>query len=97
LSSILERKNELSQKSKEIFFRTFCLRPLPTATTVALRTLPNAFSGICIPPLVFVSGAKRSTSTRSNKGIIRFNAEDAYEDQNQNQNFYSFDCIYHLR
>jgi hypothetical protein len=43
-----------------------------------LSTLPNAFSGICIPPLVFVSAAKRSTSTRSNKGIIRFNADDAY-------------------
>ena len=57
---------------------TFCLRPFPTATTVALSTFPKAFSGICIPPLDFVSGAKRSTSTRSNNGIIRFNAEDAF-------------------
>ncbi len=57
---------------------TFCLRPLPTAMTVALSTLPRAFSGICIPPLLFVSLAKRSTSTRSNKGIIRFTAADAY-------------------
>jgi hypothetical protein len=47
--------------------------------TVALRTFPKDFSGRCNPPLVFVSAANRSTSTRSNNGITRFNAADAYE------------------
>ncbi len=45
--------------------------------TVALRTFPNAFSGKCIPPLLIVAAANRSTSTRSNNGITRFNATDA--------------------
>ena len=45
--------------------------------TVALRTFPKAFSGICIPPLLLVAGANRSTSTRSNNGIILFIAFDA--------------------
>lgn len=59
------------------FCVTFCRRPLPTATTVALRTLPIAFSGMCIPPLVVVSFANRSTSTRSNRGRIRLIAAEA--------------------
>jgi len=77
LSSILKKNNKRIYNNKSNF-STFCLRPLPTAITVALSTLPNDFSGRCIPPLVNVSAAKRSTSTRSNKGIIRLIAEDAY-------------------
>ena len=64
-------------------FLTFCRRPLPTAMTVALSTLPMAFSGMCIPPFVVVSLANRSTSTRSNRGIIRLIAAEAYETRNE--------------
>jgi hypothetical protein len=58
LSTILKNiKINLKRIKSKVF--TFCLRPFPTAITVALSTLPKAFSGICIPPLVVVSAAKR--------------------------------------
>lgn len=48
--------------------------PSPTATTVASKTFPCAFSGIIRPDFVFTSGANRSTSTRSNIGRNFLNA-----------------------
>jgi hypothetical protein len=77
MSTILNQNKSLEKKNEPKIIFTFCLRPCPTAITFALSTFPRAFSGICIPPLVFVSAANRSTSTRSNNGIIRFNTEDA--------------------
>ena len=65
----------MAEAEKSMF--TFRLRPSPTAITVAFSILPNDFSGICNPPLVLVSAANRSTSTRSNNGMMRFNGEDA--------------------
>ena len=46
--------------------------PGPQATTLPSRTLPIDFSGSIIPPLVLVSAATRSISTRSNRGLKRF-------------------------
>ena len=46
--------------------------PGPQATTLPSRTLPIDFSGNIIPPLVLVSAAIRSISTRSNRGLKRF-------------------------
>lgn len=53
---------------------TLPLAPDPTATTVACSTFPWDFSGIMIPPLVTVSAAHRSTSTRSKRGRNFLNA-----------------------
>lgn len=51
---------------------TWFLAPGPTAMTVPFRTFDCAFSGMTIPPAVFVNASALKIRTRSSKGINFF-------------------------
>lgn len=67
----------------EIFMSLTELRaPGPTAMTVPSRTFAWAFSGMTIPPLVWVNASARFTKMRSNNGMRRL-ATPAYNESVQ--------------